>query len=232
LRRGWKLTLILAESALETVPREIWGHPAVYKSARKRGKPPSQILLDRSLHHQAMKNLPKAEKRGRPDIVHISLLEALGSPLNREGMLETYVHTIGDYVIIINPETRLPRNYNRFVGLIEQLFEVGRVPPESQTPLLTLKPMSLAKLIEQLNPTRTILMVEDGKPVRLKELAEEIVREDKPAVIIGGFPHGDFEAETRMLADVQYSIYGGKPLETWTVVSHIVAAVGMELGIV
>jgi rRNA small subunit pseudouridine methyltransferase Nep1 len=232
LRRGWRLTLIIAEAALETVPRELWGHPAVYKSARKRGKSPGQILLDRSLHHQAMKTLPKAEKRGRPDIVHITLLEALGSPLNREGMLETYVHTVGDYVIAVNPETRLPRNYNRFVGLMEQLFETGRVPPDSQTPLLTLKPMRLDKLLETVNPSKTILMVEDGRPVKLRELAETITSEEKPAVIVGGFPHGDFEPETRRLADIEYSIYNGKPLETWTVVSHILAAVAISLGIV
>ena len=151
-----RIKLVLAEAALETVPREIWGHPAVYKTAKRRGKTPASILLDRSLHHQAMKNLPEAEKRGRPDIVHVSLLEALSSPLNREGLLETYVHTIGDYAIFINPETRLPRNYNRFVGLIEQLFEIGRVPPEGE-PLLTLKPMSLRVLLEQIKPTRIIL---------------------------------------------------------------------------
>jgi rRNA small subunit pseudouridine methyltransferase Nep1 len=79
-----------------------------------------------------MKKLEESEKRGRLDIVHFALLEALGSPLNREGLLQTYVHTINDYVITVNPETRLPRNYNRFVGLMEQLFESYRVPPTGQ----------------------------------------------------------------------------------------------------
>lgn len=231
-RREWKLTLILAESALETVPREIWGHPAVYKHAKRRGKSPGQILLDRSLHHQAMKSLPKAEKRGRPDIVHVSLLEALSSPLNREGMLETYVHTIGDYVIHVNPETRLPRNYNRFVGLIEQLFERGRVPPNAEKPLLTIRPMSLRRLLETLEPTHTILLVEDGEPIKLSQLAQLIVEEEKPAIIVGGFPHGDFEPETRRLADSQYSLYNGKPLETWVIVSHVITAVEEKLEII
>ncbi|MEM4586704.1 MAG: 16S rRNA methyltransferase, partial [Desulfurococcaceae archaeon] len=117
-----KLHIALVESALETVPKEIIDHPAVVKNARRRGKKPWEVLLDVSLHYHAMKNLKDWFKRGRPDIVHVTLLEALESPLNRSGLLEIYIHTYGDYVLFIDPETRIPRNYNRFVGLIEQVF--------------------------------------------------------------------------------------------------------------
>ncbi|HID51049.1 MAG TPA: 16S rRNA methyltransferase, partial [Anaerolineae bacterium] len=40
MKRRGRLKLVLAEAALELVPRELWGHPSVYKSARKRGKSP------------------------------------------------------------------------------------------------------------------------------------------------------------------------------------------------
>ncbi|MEM4363521.1 MAG: hypothetical protein QXT90_05715, partial [Candidatus Caldarchaeum sp.] len=86
-----RLFLLLVEAAVETVPEEIQNHPAVLKDAGRRGKKPSQVLLDRSYHHWAMKTLKDGQKRGRPDIVHFSLLEALGSPLNMKGLLETYV---------------------------------------------------------------------------------------------------------------------------------------------
>ena len=66
------------------------------------------------------------EKRGRPDIVHFTLLEALGSPLNLEGLLKIYVHTYSGYVIDVRPEVRLPRDCNRFSGLMEQLFQEGK----------------------------------------------------------------------------------------------------------
>ncbi|MCP8317603.1 MAG: 16S rRNA methyltransferase, partial [archaeon] len=61
------LVLILAESALELIPHELWKHPSVVKHASSKGKKVSEILLDRSYHHSAMLRLKDSEKRGRPD---------------------------------------------------------------------------------------------------------------------------------------------------------------------
>jgi len=141
------LYLLIAEAALELIPSEAWGHPAIRKYAMKRGKHPSKLLLDISFHYSAVKNLPHIEKRGRPDIVHITLLEALGSPLNRSGKLRVYVHTFRNYIIEVNPETRLPRNYYRFVGLMEQLFERRRVPPRGDKVLLRIKKGSIRDVV-------------------------------------------------------------------------------------
>ena len=144
------LTLILAESALETVPERLWTYRSVQRYAKLRRKPPQFILLDRSYHHAAMRRLEQSEKRGRPDIVHFALLEALGSPLNKEGLLQVYVHTIGDHVIKVEPTTRLPRNYNRFVSLIEQLFEYEKIPPKStEKALLIIRRQTLSQLIRE-----------------------------------------------------------------------------------
>jgi rRNA small subunit pseudouridine methyltransferase Nep1 len=87
------LTILFVETALELVPGSIVGHPSVVKNARRQGKRPEETLLDRSLHHRAMLRLPMAEKKGRPDIIHFCLLEALGSPLNRKGGLAVWAHT-------------------------------------------------------------------------------------------------------------------------------------------
>ena len=57
------------------------------------------------------KKLNNWRKRGRPDIVHLCLLEALESPLNKNKILSVYVHTYDNKIIYINPEVRLPRNY-------------------------------------------------------------------------------------------------------------------------
>ena len=98
------LTLILVESALETIPKKIWSHSAVRRHSKKMKKPSKQLLLDRSLHHSAMKNLMNAHKRGRPDITHFTLLEALSSPLNKEGLLKIIIHTNQNYIITVNPK--------------------------------------------------------------------------------------------------------------------------------
>ena len=131
------LTLVLADSELEIVPASIAGHPAIRTSARKRGRSPTSILLDSSLHHPALKGVPEGERRGRPDLVHGFVLLCLDSIVNQEGRLTTIVHTRHDDVLRFAPQTRIPRNYARFVGLIEELFAKGRVPDED--PLITLE---------------------------------------------------------------------------------------------
>jgi len=216
------LHIILLESALELVPNEIASHPAVVKNAKRRGKKPGETLLDTSLHFHAMAKLKDREKRGRPDIVHISLLNALESPLNKAGYLRIYVHTYPGHIIFIKPETRVPRNYNRFVGLMEQLLTVGRVPPESSDPLMYVKTMSLHDLLNTIGVNGLILLHERGERAKPAEIVEKALSNNY-AIGIGGFAHGDFSEEVFKLADSQYSIYS-EPLTTWTVVSHIVAA--------
>ncbi|TRM76859.1 16S rRNA methyltransferase, partial [Sulfolobus sp. A20-N-F8] len=74
------VNIILLESAIELVPREIVDHPSVIKNAKRRGKKPEDTLLDISLHYHAMKSLENKYKRGRPDIVHQALLLILTDP--------------------------------------------------------------------------------------------------------------------------------------------------------
>jgi len=223
------IRLILAESSIELVPRDIIGHPSVLKTAKRRGKKPTEILLDISLHYHAMKKLRDRHKRGRPDIVHVSLLEALSSPLNLEGKLEVIVHTISDYVIFIDPSTRIPRNYNRFVGLMEQLLLKGKVPPDSDKPLMTAVSMNFEGLISELGVDGVVLLSEEGEIVSPGVVCDKALKENLP-IVIGGFPHGDFSESIKTFAKYQYSIYP-KPLDTWIVVSRVLSACEKKLGI-
>jgi len=216
------LTLIITESALETIPKSLWTHSAIRKWAKARRKHPQFMLLDRSYYHAAMKKLEQNERRGRPDILHFALLEALGSPLNKERLLTTYVHTLNDYVIRINPETRLPRNYDRFVSLIEQLFEFRHVPPDpANKPLLTLKKQNLPQLISEIKPSYVLALSRAGKPQTLEASISELAKRSKPAVLVGGFPKGHFSNATLELAHAVTCI-DPEMLETWTVVSRVV----------
>jgi len=214
------LILILAESALETVPEALWDHPAVKRHSRRRKKLPGLTILDRSYHHAAMKLLKEREKRGRPDIVHFSLLEALGSPLNREGLLEVYVHTFDDYLISVAPETRLPRNYERFIGLMEQLFEIGKVPQTGRV-LLRLERTNMQELIAGIKPTHVVALSRIGSPMTLRDIMTELSAEKSLAAIICGFPRGHFSQVTTRLANDVFSI-DSQMLETWTVTSRII----------
>lgn len=214
------MILILAESALETIPRQLWNHPTVQKYSKLRRKHPRFLLLDRSFHHSAMKALKQNMKRGRPDIVHFALLEALGSPLNKENQLRVYVHTFNNHVITVDSETRLPRNYSRFLGLMEQLFEYGKAPPKGIA-LLTLEHETLPQLIREVKPSHVTAFSRVGTRKTLEETVSKLASEKRPAMLVGGFPHGHFAKSTIKLADETVCI-DPEMLETWTMVSRIV----------
>ncbi len=215
------VTIILAESSLELVPREIAWHPSVRKWARRRGKSPTETVLDVSLHYSAMKNLRDRERRGRPDIVHFSLLEALSSPLNLEGRLRFVVHTINDYTIFVDPSTRIPRNYLRFVGLMEQVLEHGRAPVGSPNPLIEAVAMDYPNLLRELGVEETVLLDEGGVREKPREICRVALEKGIP-ITIGGFPRGSFSPTVRALARYVYSVYP-RTLDTWVVVSRIIS---------
>ena len=175
------LRIVFVESSLETVPKSIAKHPAILSDAKRRKKKPTEMILDDSKHHTAMKDLDIREKRGRPDIIHQCLLLTLDSPIED---LEVYVHTINDVMIWINRRTRLPRNYNRFIGLMEDLFKKKEIKANGETLLKIID----SNLEDVLKGFRVVVMSERGEK---KEVSLEGC-----AVCIGAFPHGDFDEKT------------------------------------
>src|ERR687890_2718860 len=149
------LTLIIADAALETIPNEIANHAAVRNHARRLQQKSSEILLDRSYHHAAMKRLPNSLKRGRPDIVHFSLMEALATPLFMEMKLKVYVHTINDKIITIADNLRIPKSYFRFEGLMVGLFKDKVIKSNNdESILMELSDGTLTDLVDMIKPDR------------------------------------------------------------------------------
>jgi rRNA small subunit pseudouridine methyltransferase Nep1 len=221
------LTLVLAEAEVELVPAELRCHPAVIAYARQRKKLPTQILLDSNYHHAAMNNLPEGRRRGRPDITHLFLLTALESIVNKQGQLNVIVHTRNDMVITIDPETRIMRNYERFLGLMEKLFEKHVVPDEKQ-PLLSLQQnMPLKQVIEQVQADVVITFSKDGTSVSLPDYFEDLKKQKKYHLlcIIGGFPSGTFHTDLKTIPTDVFSLYPDM-LPAWTVASEILVNYG------
>jgi rRNA small subunit pseudouridine methyltransferase Nep1 len=214
------LTLVLTESALETIPQSLWKHPLIKRHAKRQGKHPRFLLLDRSYHDAAMKSLRDSEKRGRPDIVHFALLEALGTPLNKEDQLRIYIHTINNHVVHVNPEARLPKNYNRFVGLFEQLFQLRRIPPTGPT-LLLLERKNLSQLLQDIECDYVLAFSTKGSRGKLDEPMQNLQASERPTVLIGGFAHGHFSAATAELAD-QIVCVDPEMLEAAVVTSRVI----------
>ncbi len=186
------LHIILADSELETIPSELWTHPSVVRDARRREKKAGNLLLDSTFHHSAIRKFFPGEenRRGRPDIVHYFLLNTLESYLNKKNLLRVYVHTRNDEVIFVNPETKIPKSYNRFVGLIESLF-LNRYVPDKEKPLLWMKEMGLRDLVNSLNVEDVFLLTEKGKRLNI----ENFLSIKDQVFIIGGFSSGDFQSK-------------------------------------
>jgi len=220
------LTLALVESALQLVPQEIQSHPQIKRSSRQRGKDSNQLLLDRTFHHAAMQQLAKrtpsihAEKMGRPDIVHTTLLQIIETPLNWEEQLRVLVHTQDNHIITVNPKIRLPKNYIRFVGLIEQLFRCKKVPEDGE-PLLTVEKGGLGELARKVEPSKVLGFSRLGKPALMRRVAEDAASFKKPLALVGGFPRGHFAEETKRLANEIFCV-DRNPLDAWVVAGRFV----------
>jgi rRNA small subunit pseudouridine methyltransferase Nep1 len=215
------LTLILAESSIELVPNEIAGHPAIQKWAERKKKDPHQLILDQSYHHSAILRLGKAGiGRGRPDIVHFSLLLALGSPLNADNQLQCIVHTLDDHVITIDPRARLPRNTDRFTGLIEQLYQES-VVPSSGPPLMKLRMEPLKDLLSKISPDNVAALTTTGYPKSMEAVTVGLHEAKRPVLLVGGFPAGHFSDQTMKLASGKFRI-DRRRLEAWTVVERAI----------
>ena len=229
------LTLVLVDSALQLVPQQIQSHPQIKRYAERRAKGAGEVLLDRAFHNTAMRKLAKlryptpVEKMGRPDIVHNTLLQVLETPLNWEGHLRVFVHTQDDHVITINPKVRLPKNYLRFVGLIEQLFAQKRVPREGEL-LLGLDKGNLLGLVRKFEPTKVFGFSTLGKPTLMKAVADQASKLKDPLALIGAFPRGHFAEETKRSIDETFSV-DRESLDAWVVAGRFVYDCEWALGL-
>ncbi len=215
------LSLVLAESALELVPNELNSHPAILSWARRKRKSPGELILDQTYHHAAILRLGRqGVGRGRPDLVHLSLLLALGSPLSFEGHLRCYVHTRDSHLITVSPRARLPRNTDRFVALVEQLYKEKVVPPMGP-PLLSLAKVCLPEFLDKLGSDMVVALTTQGTPRPMADIAWSMVGNEKPALLVGGFPEGHFSNATLQRANATYRI-DRRRLEAWTVVARAV----------
>ena len=182
-----KLHFVIAEAALELIPEEVWREPPVRSDSQRRDLEPASILLDRSVHHSAMLKLDDDYRRGRPDLVHLTLLNVTSTPLHQEGKAKVYIHTIDDSVLEFAEGARPPKSYARFRNLMEKLL-VER-PDEG---LVKVRDSSLPQLLKSIGTDYTAGLSVQGAPVPLETLAGDLARRKNPVTVVGGFPRGHF----------------------------------------
>ncbi len=212
------LITILVECGIELIPKEIRHHSAVKKNLSPELY--SSQLLDTALHHTAMRNIENPDRRGRPDITHLCLLNALGSPLNKSNNLKLYIHTINNKIFKFNPKIRIARNYNRFKGLMAKLLIDGDVAVNG-IQLISEFDGELQDLLHKFGAPKTFLfssrgnLIQDYKDLFLEDATQDIV------AIIGGFQKGNFSDSIKRLSNNLISI-SKYSLDAWVVISKII----------
>lgn len=81
-------------------------------------------MLNCDDHPHILKKNDRDPGSCRPDIVHQELLMLMDSPLNRAGLLQVYISTEKNVLIEVNPQTRIPRTFKRFAGLMGNIFYI------------------------------------------------------------------------------------------------------------
>ena len=209
------LRLIIADAELQTVPENMARDRAIRNIAEKNHKKPTEMLLDSNYMHTTIdKYFPgESNRRGRPDIIYIFLEVAMESILNKNKMLDVYVHTRGNYIIHINSETKLPRSYNRFQGLIEDLFKKRSITYNGNE-LLSMREGAIIPFLKNLDG-KTVALSPEGTSSSLST----IINQDNLNVIIGGFSQGDYISD----------IYGNFPAYKIFNEELTIWSVGMEV---
>ncbi|MHA1372496.1 MAG: 16S rRNA methyltransferase, partial [Promethearchaeota archaeon] len=143
--------IIIADAAIEIIPRKIWRHPSIVADCARRNKPPSRIILNTNYHHSAMVKLESRFRRGRPDITHLCLLNAMNTPLNKVfKKLRVFIHipwNPDEIMIHVHPDTRVPRSLNRFEGIMVKLLEAHVSGIENHEQLFRIEKMSFKEFI-------------------------------------------------------------------------------------
>ena len=167
-----------------------------------------------------MKRLPDSLKRGRPDIAHFALMEALSTPLFMNMMLKVYIHTINDKIIAIADNLRIPKSYFRFERLMVSLFRDNVIKSNEGTILMELSDGTFADLIDMIKPNMVIGLSTVGVQSKAQKVAENARSVDHSSLVIGGFAKGHFSENVTKSLGPTYSI-SNLMLEAHVVIARI-----------
>ena len=220
------LQLNIIDSELELVPEKMCDDYQIRKIANTRNKRPEEMILDSNYMHGAIDRAypGKSNRIGRPDIFYHLLNVTQDSILNRLGYLETVIHTKNDEIIRINSETRMPKSYNRFIGLMEKLLKNGKLESPDGKVLMYVEKGKWNSMDH--DDYGRILLSPKGKKTRPSGIFRN---KNNYSVFIGGFSEGDFVSPVyRELEPI--SIFDDE-LTIWTVGWEIISSMETLEGI-
>ena len=212
------LIIVLVECGIELIPRQIRNHSSVRRTLSEKNY--YSQLLDNAFHYPAMKSLKNPEKRGRPDIAHICLLNALGSPLNKSGNLKVFVHTVHDKIFEFNPKIRIARNCRRFKGLMAKMLIDNEIQANGSN-LITRFNGSLEDLINSFKNPKIMLFSKRGKLIPEYRLIFSKKVTQNSITVIGGFQKSTFSEKILSLSNKLLSL-SRFSLDAWIAVNKVI----------
>ena len=213
---------MIAEAAIELIPEILRNHPSVKNHCKRIGRDFNEMFLDISYHHKAMveQNIDQWWKRGRPDIVHFDLVEALSTPLFKQKKLQVYVSTFDNKLIIINQDLRIPKNYFRFERLMASIFNKNK--NNGSAHLIEIKEnVGFNDLIEEIiRPDSVLGLSVKGTESKIFDLLRDnaVDNSKKYCFVVGGLQRGHFSETVSRTCSSIYSI------SPYSLESHVVIA--------
>lgn len=138
----------------------------------------------------------------RPDITHQCLLMLFDSPLNRAGLLQVYIRTERNVLIEINPQTRIPRTFKRFAGLMVQLLHKFSIRANDtatklmkviKNPITDHLPVGCKKYAMSFSG-KLMTNIRDLVPKKI-ETPEGDEEEEPIVLVVGAFAHGVLKSD-------------------------------------
>lgn len=233
------VTVVLEQANLETL--------------KLSGSKDGYALLNSDDHGSQLRKSKRDANDARPDITHQCVLALLDSPLNKSGHLTVYIRTKKNVLIAVHPQTRIPRTFKRFSGLMVELLEKFKVRGTSgsqpllqviRNPVTSHLPVGQRRILCTYNcdnivdirhhamatVEKQLREVQQSKRRRIDSLEQSIAKqEDRVDVlyVIGAMAHGKVEVD---YADEEICI-SEYPLSAATVCSRVSYAYECLLGI-
>jgi len=230
--------ILLYNSGLEllsSVGKKERRHPSIQNDAKRRKKSVDKIMLDLAIHQPALLSHSKLN-RGRPDIVHLCLLQYLFSTSVRQDHKDfsMIVHAVDNKYFEVPHSWKPPAHYLRFRGLMEQLLDKGKLKI-SEKGRVNLKTGSVADILTTIeaqtsSQPKLLVLSSHGQSHSKLELSTKLLSQQKQenplVVLIGGFQQGGMpphiQEQIQSYPAESWALPGGR-LPSWKVVNDLLS---------
>ena len=207
-----RVTIILADSELERIPDGVQVKPHRDIDTK---------VLESYLHKDLLSQMPEGSRRGRPDMVHGFLNLCQSSIANHRGYLRVFVHTRHDEILTVGRKAHVPQNYLEYLGFMDELLEKGSIGSGDEE--ISVAKGTYLELMDRIRVDVTVVMSPVGRHTPLRDLLPATGAEEV-AIVIGGFPEGDFKSPVFDMADYRISL-GPELLTITAVISEVLSSI-------